>query len=92
MPYQSLEKLFHKDATNERFAAKMLGSQRNAAGVESSFRTGFLTGDDEMFLAVSRELSVLYDAILRRERKVAVASAGIPSHRARSPRPKLGNR
>lgn len=77
MTYRSLEKLFHMDATNERFAAntRLAEERRNA---ESSFRTGFLAGDDELFLAVPRELSVLHDAILRREQKIAVATAGIP--------------
>lgn len=43
MTYQSLEKLFHKDATNERFAANArLAEERR--GAESSFRTGFMTG------------------------------------------------
>lgn len=76
--YRSLAKLFHMDASNERFAnnEKLAISRLQA---ESTFRTSIVTDLGELFLAVPRELTVLNETILKRERQVAVALANLPA-------------
>lgn len=78
MAYRSLKQLFYMDKTNKRFetSAALAETRRNA---ESSFRTGFVVGNDELFLATPRELSLLNETILGREREIAVALAGLPA-------------
>ena len=58
MPYQTLKKLFHMDAGNERFEnnVSLATSRRDA---ESTFKTSFEIGGEELFLDTPRELSLL---------------------------------
>lgn len=77
MAYQSLAKIFYADASSERYERNSsLAATRLEA--ESTFRTGVDTEHGELFLAVPRELSVLNETILRRERLIAVALSGMP--------------
>lgn len=77
MPYASLEKLFHRDASSDRFAqnAKMAQSRLTA---ESTFRTGITLPQGELFLAIPRELSVLNEQVLQLERRVSQALNALP--------------
>lgn len=78
MAYQSLEKLFHMDASSKRFENNVaLAASRREA--ESSFKTSFDIGGEELFLATPRELSLLNETILGREREIAVALADLPA-------------
>ena len=78
MAYRSLEKLFHMDTANERFGNNVALAElrRNA---ESTFRTSFEISGEELFLATPRELSLLNEAVLGREREIAVALSGLPA-------------
>lgn len=77
MPYESLEKIFHKDRSNERFERnQQLAQERLLA--ESTFRTGFSTESGELFLAVPRELSLLNETVLRREREISLLLTDLP--------------
>lgn len=77
MGYRSLSKIFYADASSERYERnRSLAAARLEA--ESTFRTGFKTEQGELFLAVPRELSVLNETILRRERLIAVALSRLP--------------
>lgn len=78
MAYETLAKLFYKDPSPERFRRNLdLARQRLEA--DSTFRTGITSADgDEFFLATPRELSVLNEEVLRRERRVAVSLERIP--------------
>ena len=95
MAYQSLEKLFHMDASSKRFENNVaLAASRREA--ESSFKTSFDIGGEELFLATPRELSLLNETILGREREIAVALSDLPAiargaliRAARSLRPRL---
>lgn len=78
MAYQSLEKLFHMDASSKRFENNVaLAASRREA--ESSFKTSFEIGGEELFLATPRELSLLNETILGREREIAVALSDLPA-------------
>lgn len=78
MAYQSLEKLFHMDASNERFGNNItLAASRREA--ESTFKTNFDISGEELFLATPRELSLINETILGREREIAVALADLPA-------------
>ena len=77
MSYSTLKKLFYMDASNERFESNTsLATTRREA--ESTFRTGFAINGEELFLATPRELSLLNETILGREREIAVALSGLP--------------
>ena len=77
MAYRTLAKLFHMDASNERYEKNTtLATARLEA--ESTFRAGVETASGELFLAVPRELSVLNEAILRRERQIALLFSRLP--------------
>ena len=78
MSYQSLIRLFHMDAGNERFEnnVSLAASRREA---ESTFKTSFEIGGEELFLATPRELSLLNEAILGREREIAVTLSNLPA-------------
>ena len=77
MAYKSLKKLFYMDSSSERFANnKRLAAERLNA--ESTFRTGMITGEGELFLAVPHELSVLSEQALRKERVLQTLQASIP--------------
>ena len=78
MAYQSLEKLFHMDASNDRFGNNVtLAASRREA--ESTFKTSFDISGEELFLATPRELSLINETILGREREIAVALADLPA-------------
>lgn len=77
MKYKSLARIFYADASNERYERnRSLAAARLEA--ESTFRTGVDTEHGELFLAVPRELSILNETILRRERLIAVTLSGLP--------------
>lgn len=77
MAYRSLEKLFHMDASPARKAnAEARAKARFEA--ESTFRTRIQTSVGELFLAVPRELSVLNERVLRRERAVSQSMRSLP--------------
>ena len=77
MAYKSLKKLFYMGSSSERFANnKRLAAERLNA--ESTFRTGMITGEGELFLAVPHELSVLSEQALRKERVLQTLQASIP--------------
>ncbi len=77
MAYRTLAKLFHMDASNERYEKNAaLATARLEA--ESTFRTSVETASGELFLAVPRELSVLNETILRRERQIALLLSRLP--------------
>lgn len=77
MGYQSLEKIFYKDPTPQRFSEnERLAKERREA--ESTFRTGIVTEAGELFLAVPRELSLLNEKILRIERLVSQKMRQLP--------------
>lgn len=77
MSYPTLQKLFHADSSNRRFEGNisLAEARRNA---ESTFRTGFKINGEELFLATPRELSLLNEVILGREREIAVALSELP--------------
>lgn len=78
MTYETLAKLFYKDPTPDRFQ-RNLDLARRRLEAESTFRTGIASpSGDEFFLATPRELSVLNEGVLRKEREVAVALDRIP--------------
>ena len=78
MGYQSLEKLFYKDRSSERFTEnERLARQRLLD--DSSFRIGFAMGAEELFLAAPRELTVLCHQVLARECEVVDATKELPS-------------
>ncbi len=77
MAYQSLEKLFHRDATPERFARNaQLAEERLRA--ESTFRTGFVVDSGELFVACAPKLLCLQEEVLVRERAVDALLAALP--------------
>ena len=77
MAYRTLAKLFHMDSSSKRYEKnEALAATRLEA--ESTFRTGVETPHGELFLAVPRELSVLNETILRRERQIALLLSRLP--------------
>jgi len=75
--YEPLASLFYKDSTSDRFSnAEVRTKMRLEA--ESTFRTGIMTPDGELFLAIPRELSLLTEMILRYERKIAAGMRSLP--------------
>ncbi|OUP10905.1 Fic family protein [Collinsella sp. An2] len=78
MAYRTLEKTLHADRSSERFEHHdELFRQRFTS--ESTFRTGILLDTGELFLAVPRELSVVNEQVLRRERRVSALWRGLPT-------------
>lgn len=77
MAYQTLEKHLHKDSSPQRFenVASLEKARRSA---ESTFLTGFLMGSEELFLATPRELSVLNETVMGREREIALVLSRLP--------------
>lgn len=70
MEYKELSHLFHTDASSSRHAN--LDSEYHARfDAESTFHTGFVTPNGELFFTVPRELSVLNERVLRTERKIS---------------------
>lgn len=78
MPYDYLTKLFHKDASSDRYRANE-EKARERLLAESTFRTGIVFDGGELFLATPRELSVVFERVLRRERKVSAELKQLPS-------------
>ena len=77
MSYRSLVKLFHMDRSNDRYErCATLARQRLAA--ESTFRTGIQANNNELFLAVPRELTLLTDDVVRGERAVCDSLRALP--------------
>lgn len=77
MAYRTLAKLFHMDSSSKRYEKnEALAATRLEA--ESTFRTGVETPHGDLFLAVPRELSVLNETILRRERQIALLLSRLP--------------
>ena len=78
MAYPTLEKLFHVDRTSDRYEnLQHLLQQRISS--ESTFRTGIYLDSGELFLAIPRELSILHERVLRRERRVSALWKGLPT-------------
>lgn len=77
MEYPTLEKLFHMDASSDRYAARerLLQERLNS---ESTFKTGIELETGELFLAVPRELSTITEQVLRRERRVSALWRDLP--------------
>lgn len=77
MAYDTLAKLFYKDSSSDRYARNQsLASLRRNA--ESSFKLGLNIGDDELFLAVPREMSQQLEKVLRNERRVSLSFSSLP--------------
>ena len=77
MTYRMLSTLFHMDKSTEALKRNRdLAEERRSA--ESSFRLGIKSNGEELFLAVPRELSVLNETVLRKERKVSNLYASLP--------------
>lgn len=73
----TLSTIFHMDkATTALDDNRNLARERRLA--DSSFRLGMLTDGDELFFAVPRELSVLNEEVLRKERKVSALFCSLP--------------
>ena len=77
MSYRSLQRLFYTDTSNERFA-KFAGLAESRRLSDSTFRTGIQSRHGELFLAVPRELSLLSEKVLRRERRVSALTRDLP--------------
>lgn len=78
MTYRTLEKALHADRSSERFSRHDdLYRQRFMS--ESTFRTGIQLDMGELFLGVPRELSVLNEQVLRRERRVSALWRSLPT-------------
>lgn len=77
MEYRELSTLYHMDASSERDSnARARLQQRLEA--PSSFRLGFEAANGELFIASPRELSVLLETVMRKERKVSRLMSMIP--------------
>lgn len=77
MDYQELSKVFYKSASTDRFA-DLDEQARYRRTMPSSFDLGLETSDGVLFIAMPRELFVLYEQILRTERKVSSLMRSIP--------------
>lgn len=77
MTYRALSTLFHMDTSTSALEdSRRLAEERRLA--DSSFRLGIKAGDNELFFAVPRELSVLNEAVLRKERRVSSLYSSLP--------------
>lgn len=77
MAYRTLSTLFHMDRSTAALANnRSLADERRSA--DSSFRLGFATDSGELFFAVPRELSVLNEAVLRKERRISSLYSTLP--------------
>ena len=77
MTYRTLSKLFHMDKSAQALKNnRVLAEERR--GAESSFRLGIMSNGEELFFAVPRELSVLNETVLRKERRVSNLYASLP--------------
>ena len=78
MAYATLEKLFYADGSSDRYQNHELLLQQRLES-ESTFRTGIHLDTGELFLAVPRELSLMNEQVLRRERKVSALWRSLPT-------------
>lgn len=78
MAYPTLEKLFYRDASSERFQHHE-EQYRLRLEAESTFRTGIMLEHGELFCAVPRELSTVTEQVLRRERRVSALWRALPT-------------
>lgn len=77
MTYPTLEKLFYKDASSERFS-RHAALHKLRLESESTFRTGVMLEHGELFCAVPHELSLASEQVLRRERRVSALWRSLP--------------
>lgn len=77
MAYQTLDKLFYRDASSARFS-RLETRARERLEAESSYRTGIILEHGELFLAVPRELSLVNEQVLRAERRVSALWKALP--------------
>ena len=78
MDYPTLEKLFYKDTSSQRFDNHQ-EQLRLRLEAESTFRTGIMLEHGELFCAVPRELSLASEQVLRRERRVSALWKALPT-------------
>lgn len=78
MAYPTLEKIFYKDASSERFQHHE-ERYRQRLEAESTFRTGIMLEHGELFCTVPHELSVMTEQVLRRERRVSSLWRALPT-------------
>ena len=78
MTYESLSKLFYKDSSSDRFERNaVLAEARRQA--DSSFLLGMKNENgEELFFSMPRELAVLSEAVLRREREISDSLSTLP--------------
>ena len=69
MEYKELAKLYHMDASSDRDANVQKEYERRY-GSASTFHTGFITSNGELFIALPRELSLLSEQIRELERTI----------------------
>ena len=77
MEYRELSTLYHMDASSER-DSNARARLRQRLEAPSSFRLGFEAANGELFIASPRELSVLLETVMRKERKVSRLMSMIP--------------
>lgn len=77
MEYRELSKLYHANASMSR-DSDLLAELHVRLHSESTFRTGYIAGNDELFLAMPREITLLSEKILRTERKVSLRMQNMP--------------
>ncbi len=77
MEYKELARLYCMDASSERNENAQREYERRY-GSASSFHTGFVTPNGELFIALPRELSLLNEQVLRSERIVARLLDSLP--------------
>lgn len=77
MEYKDLATIFHIDASPER-ATNIQEILKDRKESISSFDLGLILPAGELFLAVPRELSILNQKVLRRERKVSNLMKSLP--------------
>lgn len=77
MEYKELATLYHMDPSSAR-ESNAAASLKVRLEAPSTFRLGVSVRGEELFIAVPRELSVLTERVLRRERKVSKLMQAIP--------------
>lgn len=77
MDYQELSKAFYQSTSADRFA-ELDEQARYRRAMPSSFDLGIETSNGPLFIAMPRELFVLYEQILRTERKVSSLMRSLP--------------
>lgn len=77
MDYQELSKAFYKSTSADRFA-ELDEQARCRRAMPSSFDLDLETPSGPLFIAMPRELFVLYEQILRTERKVSSLMQSLP--------------